>query len=86
MENLLDLIPIASNCRNDIFENEKYQERMEELIKLQNYNIQLAVSNLNRECMFVGCEHEEELKRLYEIKGFTFKPVSYNSSQEYICW
>lgn len=91
MKELMNLIPNVSEIRSGLEENKAYKEKLERNIKGINESILRAQRNGKTHTCFVAeAEVEDALKKMYQDKGYTFKPTGIiggvRQLSEEICW
>lgn len=88
---LKDLIPSSKEIRESLSQNDKYIKEMKKEITEINRRIKES-KDIGLSCTFfpARAEYEDDLKRLYKDKGYTFKPTGYIGGvwqeTEEICW
>ena len=91
MRELEALILDAQKVRQDTNENEIYKNEMAKYIGRVNSAINKAIeSGISDACFDVHYKYEDDIKKLFKNKGYSFKPTGYIGgvlqSTEKICW
>jgi hypothetical protein len=91
MDSLDGMIPDASVVKRETYSNATYIANMKKSIDNINDRIERAKKEgRTKTCFCPDHRYEEELKRLYASKGYSFSPTGYIGGvwqlTENICW
>lgn len=85
------MIKPATQVRSEMTQDRQYQSELARYVTHVSDRIALAQSKGYTRCCFaVGAKYEDELRRMFLEKGYTFRPTGYYGGvwqmSEDICW
>jgi len=85
------MIKAAHEVRDEMLNNDEYMTSLKNNIRHVMDRIEWAQSQgYTRVCFCPETRHEDQIRRMFLDKGYTFKPTGYNGGvwqlSEDICW